>query len=77
MNALTQQVNTALSRTIDGGLRHDVVADVRTKQVLREAVDAVVQSFSNHTRGYGRGSEEIAFSKTEEEEEQERKVEIS
>uniref|UniRef100_A0A1A9Z9D7 LIX1-like protein n=1 Tax=Glossina pallidipes TaxID=7398 RepID=A0A1A9Z9D7_GLOPL len=56
-NALTQQVNTALSRTIDGGLgglRHDVVADVRTKQVLREAVDAVVQSFSNHTRGYGR-----------------------
>lgn len=54
-NALTQQVNAALSRTIDGGLRHDVVTELRTKQVLREAVDAVVQSFSNNTRGYGRG----------------------
>lgn len=56
-NSRTQQVNTALGRTtIDGGgLRHDVVTDLRTKQVLREAVDAVVQSFSNHTRGYGRG----------------------
>lgn len=29
--------------------------DARAKQVLREAVDAVVNSFAKHTHGYGRG----------------------
>lgn len=29
--------------------------DVRAKQVLKEAVDAVVNSFTKHTQGYGRG----------------------
>ncbi|KAG8226526.1 hypothetical protein J437_LFUL006916 [Ladona fulva] len=32
-----------------------VVPDARAKQVLKEAVDAVVNSFAKHTQGYGRG----------------------
>lgn len=31
------------------------VPDARAKQVLKEAVDAVVNSFTKHTQGYGRG----------------------
>ncbi|XP_043284545.1 protein limb expression 1 homolog [Venturia canescens] len=34
---------------VNGGL-----VDARAKQVLREAVDAVVNSFAKHTQGYGR-----------------------
>jgi len=30
--------------------------DARAKQVLKEAVDAVVSSFAKHTQGYGRGT---------------------
>lgn len=30
--------------------------DARAKQVLKEAVDAVVNSFAKHTQGYGRGT---------------------
>lgn len=33
--------------------------DVRAKQVLKEAVDAVVNSFTKHTQGYGRGECEM------------------
>lgn len=36
------------------GVTGDLV-DARAKQVLREAVDAVVNSFAKHTQGYGRG----------------------
>ena len=32
-----------------------VMSDVRAKTVLKEAVDAVVNSFAKHTHGYGRG----------------------
>lgn len=35
---------------VPGGL-----VDARAKQVLKEAVDAVVNSFAKHTQGYGRG----------------------
>lgn len=35
---------------VTGGL-----VDARAKQVLREAVDAVVNSFAKHSQGYGRG----------------------
>lgn len=35
---------------ITGGL-----VDARDKQVLKEAVEAVVNSFAKHTQGYGRG----------------------
>ncbi|XP_008561218.1 protein limb expression 1 homolog [Microplitis mediator] len=35
------------------GVSGDLV-DARAKQVLREAVDAVVNSFAKHTQGYGR-----------------------
>lgn len=38
---------------VNGGL-----VDARAKQVLREAVDAVVNSFAKHTQGYGRGKSE-------------------
>jgi len=31
------------------------LVDARAKQVLREAVDAVVNSFAKHSEGYGRG----------------------
>ena len=31
------------------------MSDQRAKSVLREAVDAVVNSFAKHTQGYGRG----------------------
>lgn len=32
------------------------IPDARAKQVLKEAVDAVVNSFTKHTQGYGRGT---------------------
>lgn len=35
---------------VTGGL-----VDARAKQILREAVDAVVNSFAKHSQGYGRG----------------------
>lgn len=34
--------------------------DTRAKTVLKEAVDAVVNSFAKHTQGYGRGIYYIA-----------------
>lgn len=40
-------------------LRHSTATptlpDARAKQILKEAVDAVVNSFAKHTQGYGRG----------------------
>ncbi len=33
------------------------MSDQRAKSVLREAVDAVVNSFAKHTHGYGRGKQ--------------------
>lgn len=40
-------------------LRHSTgtstLPDARAKQILKEAVDAVVNSFAKHTQGYGRG----------------------
>lgn len=41
---------------VTGGL-----VDVRAKQVLREAVDAVVNSFAKHSQGYGRGTISLYF----------------
>ena len=32
------------------------VHDQRAKTILKEAVDAVVNSFAKHTQGYGRGT---------------------
>ena len=31
------------------------MTDIKAKSVLKEAVDAVVNSFAKHTHGYGRG----------------------
>ncbi len=33
------------------------MTDAKAKTVLKEAVDAVVNSFAKHTHGYGRGKE--------------------
>lgn len=38
-----------------------LLPDARAKQVLKEAVDAVVNSFAKHTQGYGRGKFIISF----------------
>ncbi|GFW29238.1 hypothetical protein TNCV_4133111 [Trichonephila clavipes] len=35
------------------------VSDARAKTILKEAVDAVVNSFAKHTHGYGRGERVI------------------
>lgn len=44
-------------------LRHNTATstlpDARAKQILKEAVDAVVNSFAKHTQGYGRGKFKI------------------
>ena len=34
---------------------NDAVNEMQAKTVLKEAVDAVVNSFAKHTHGYGRG----------------------
>lgn len=39
----------------------DGLVDARAKQVLREAVDTVVNSFAKHSQGYGRGIIEISY----------------
>jgi LIX1-like protein len=38
------------------------MSDSRAKTVLKEAVDAVVNSFAKHTHGYGRGKYKLDFS---------------
>lgn len=46
-------------------LRHSTATptlpDARAKQILKEAVDAVVNSFAKHTQGYGRGRLQFSF----------------
>lgn len=46
-------------------LRHSTATttlpDARAKQILKEAVDAVVNSFAKHTQGYGRGRFQFKF----------------
>ncbi len=37
------------------------MTDAKAKTVLKEAVDAVVNSFAKHTHGYGRGKDETLF----------------
>ena len=39
----------------DFSLTNTQMNDVKAKTVLKEAVDAVVNSFAKHTHGYGRG----------------------
>lgn len=38
-----------------------IAPDAQAKQVLKEAVDAVVNSFAKHTQGYGRGKLRFIF----------------
>ena len=57
--------NVTISETASNGTSSDTnsngksapapLPDARAKQVLKEAVDAVVNSFTKHTQGYGRG----------------------
>lgn len=44
------------TQTVNGKTQTIATApDAKAKQVLKEAVDAVVNSFAKHTQGYGRG----------------------
>ena len=40
------------------------MSDSKAKTVLREAVDAVVNSFAKHTHGYGRGKGKLQVSRS-------------
>ena len=51
MNSLSAQAVGAA----DFSLSSQQMNDVKAKTVLKEAVDAVVNSFAKHTHGYGRG----------------------
>lgn len=50
------QAAAAAATLCNGGT---LLPDARAKQVLKEAVDAVVNSFAKHTQGYGRGKSDI------------------
>lgn len=50
-----QQQQPASSAANTNGKSAAPLPDARAKQVLKEAVDAVVNSFTKHTQGYGRG----------------------
>ncbi|KAF4525998.1 hypothetical protein B566_EDAN000790 [Ephemera danica] len=53
--AAAQAAVAAISRHI-AGVPGGTVPDARAKQILKEAVDAVVNSFAKHTQGYGRAT---------------------
>ena len=57
MNSLTAQAMLAA----DFSLSSQQMNDVKAKTVLKEAVDAVVNSFAKHTHGYGRGKHFIGI----------------
>lgn len=52
---ISQTTSNQTSSDASGGNGSAPLPDVRAKQVLKEAVDAVVNSFTKHTQGYGRG----------------------
>jgi hypothetical protein len=54
-NATISQTASNQTSTDSSGNGSAPLPDVRAKQVLKEAVDAVVNSFTKHTQGYGRG----------------------
>lgn len=50
-------VKTNMSRLPENiAVSENFEVDEHAKKVLREAVDAVVNSFAKHTQGYGRGN---------------------
>ena len=59
VNSLQHKINTSttvqVATTTNGKAIAAPLPDARAKQVLKEAVDAVVNSFTKHTQGYGRG----------------------
>ena len=59
VNSLQHKINTSTTvpvpATTNGKATAAPLPDARAKQVLKEAVDAVVNSFTKHTQGYGRG----------------------
>lgn len=59
-NSVNSVVNSVVvkstTQTVNGKTQTIPIApDAKAKQVLKEAVDAVVNSFAKHTQGYGRG----------------------
>lgn len=59
VNSLQHKINTSATVPVPATTNGKAIAaplpDARAKQVLKEAVDAVVNSFTKHTQGYGRG----------------------
>lgn len=59
VNSLQHKINTSTTVPVPATTNGKAIAaplpDARAKQVLKEAVDAVVNSFTKHTQGYGRG----------------------
>lgn len=51
----TSQTTASVNGSVKINPSDSSLPDVRAKQVLKEAVDAVVNSFTKHTQGYGRG----------------------
>lgn len=56
VNSVVNSVVKSTTQTVNGKTQTIPTApDAKAKQVLKEAVDAVVNSFAKHTQGYGRG----------------------
>jgi len=65
-NGASQISSSSTTSTVNGSVKLNptdpsTLPDVRAKQVLKEAVDAVVNSFTKHTQGYGRGELSCLF----------------
>lgn len=57
----TSNIQSNSGGVITGNLLSATAPDAKAKQVLKEAVDAVVNSFAKHTQGYGRGKNFFLF----------------
>lgn len=55
MNAKTKAPPAHLPTLRQNSTTNSTLPDARDKRALKEAVDAVVNSFAKHTQGYGRG----------------------
>lgn len=61
VNSVTNVVVTKNNSTANSNSSTQAAPDAKAKQVLKEAVDAVVNSFAKHTQGYGRGKFILLF----------------
>lgn len=59
--AAGDSLSTPATGATEFSLTSQQMNDVKAKTVLKEAVDAVVNSFAKHTHGYGRGMQLTCF----------------